>query len=324
VSALNSITLEDVKQFHAQFYTRENVVIGLGGAYQDQLLTRLLADLQRLPEGRPEKVPAPQPKPVRGRKVVLVEKPGESTAISFGYPIDVHRGSREFYALWLANSWLGEHRNQVSHLFQVIREARGMNYGDYSYIECFPSGGQLNMPPTGVGRRQQLFEVWIRPVPENRALFALRAGLREVEKLARHGLTAEQFEAQRKFLKKYSYQFATTTADRLGYALDDRFYQLDESHLARFREMMDQLTLEEVNNAIRKYIQPDNLTIAMVTAHAQDIKDALVSDAPTPIDYGQIEKPAAILEEDKEIERYPLRIRAAAVKIVPVDNMFAR
>jgi len=56
---------------------------------------------------------------------VLVEKPGESTAISFGYPMDLHRGSRDFYALWLANSWLGEHRNSVSHLYQVIREVAG-------------------------------------------------------------------------------------------------------------------------------------------------------------------------------------------------------
>jgi zinc protease len=199
-----------------------------------------------------------------------------------------------------------------------------MNYGDYSYIEAFPNGGQRTMPPTGVGRRRQLFELWVRPVPHERAIFALRAALREVEHLAKNGLTREQFEAQRAFLKKYSYQFATTTSDRLGYAIDDRFYDIPEGHLARFRTMMDELTLEEVNAAIRKHLRADDLVIAMVTADADALKQALVSDAPSPIDYGEIPKPEEVLRQDKEIERYPLGIRAENVVVVPVDEMFAR
>jgi zinc protease len=324
VAGLRAITLVDVKSFYAGQYSRENVVIGLGGAYEPGLLDRLVADLQRLPKARPETIPSPQPKPVQGRQVVLVEKPGRSTAISLGYPIDLHRGTREFYALWLANSWLGEHRNSASHLYQIIREARGMNYGDYSYIEAFPNSDSLSMPPTGVGRRQQIFEVWIRPVPEPQAVFVLRTALREAETLARNGLTQEQFEAQRTFLKKYSYQFATTTAERLGYAIDDRFYSIADGHLARFRKMMDQLTLAEVNAAIKKHLQVDNLVIAMVTGDAQAMKKALVSDVPSPISYGEIGKPAEVLEADKQIGRYPLRIAPENVRIVPVSEMFAR
>jgi zinc protease len=323
LAGLKAITLEDVRRFHSKYFTRDNVVIGLGGAYDERLPDQLLADLQRLPEGRPEPTPAPEPPAIAGRKVVLVQKPGDATAISLGYPIQLSRGAREFYALWVANSWLGEHRNSVGRLFQVIRDKRGMNYGDYSYIEAFPNGGQRTMPPTGVGRRQQLFEVWIRPVPHNRAVFGLRAALREVERLATHGLTREQFEAQRAFLRKYSYQFATTTSERLGYAIDDRFYDIAEGHLTRFRAMMDQLTLEEVNAAIRKHLRVDDLVIAMVTADAEGMKHALVSGAPSPIDYGEITKPDEILREDREIEQYPLQIRDEDVVIVPVADMFA-
>jgi zinc protease len=323
VAGLKAITPEDVTRFWAEHYTRGNVVIGLGGAYEESLRDRLLADLERLPEGATGTAPELKLVPIAGRQVVLVEKPGESTAISFGAPIDLHRGSKEFYALWLANSWLGEHRNSVSHLYQVIREARGMNYGDYSYIEAFPFGGYRSMPPTGVARRQQLFEVWIRPVPDNRAVFALRAALREVERLVADGFTQEQFETHRNFLKKYISQFAKTTAARLGYAVDDRFYGIEEGHLARFRRMLDALTLDDVNAAIRKYIQTENMVIAMVTADAAGMKQALVSGAPSPIDYGEIKKPAEILAEDKEIEAYPLRIGKANVAIIPVDEMFA-
>jgi len=324
VAGLKAITLEDVQKFYDTYYTRDNVTVALGGAYDDGVLDRLLADLQRLPEGTPETVAAPTPQPIQGRQVVLVEKPGESTAISFGYPIDLHRGSREYYALWLANSWLGEHRNSVSHLYQVIREARGMNYGDYSYIEVFPQGGRRSMPPTGVGRRQQIFEIWIRPVPEERAVFALRAGLRELDKLIATGLSQEEFDMQKKFLSKYVAQFATTTSQRLGYAVDDRFYGIEDGHLNRFRETIADLTRDEVNAAIRKYLQSEDMVIAMVTENAEAMKKTLVDGKPTPIDYGELAKPKDVMKEDKEIERYDLNIKASNVRIVPVDEMFAK
>lgn len=324
VDSLKALTIEDVRAFWEANYTKDNMVIGLGGAYPDSLLARIQADFQRLPAGKPEPVPAPNPLTHSGRQVMIAKKPGPSTAISFGFPIDVHRGEREFYALWLASSWLGEHRNQVGRLFQKIREVRGMNYGNYSYIEAFPNGGSRQMPPTGVGRRSQIFEVWVRPVPEENAIFALRAALHEVDLLAKNGLTREQFEFHRNFLKKYSLQFATTTGERLGYAMDDRFYGLEESHLARCRRMMDSLTYEEVQAVIKKHVQADNLHIALVTEHAEAMRDALVSDAPTPLDYGDLEKSQAVLDEDKQIEKFPLKISAERVSIVPVDELFVK
>jgi len=325
VESLKAITLADVRDFWTAHFTAQNAVIGLGGSYGEALPARLLADLARLPAGTPAQTPAPQPAPLSGRHVTIVEKPGQATAISFGAPIDVRRGSREWYALAVANSWLGEHRNSSSHLYQVIREARGMNYGDYSYIEAYPNGGQRSMPPTGVGRRQQLFEVWIRPVQEDRTVFALRAGLREVERLNREGLTQEQLDFTRKFLKSYTLHYAETTEERLGYALDDRYYGLPEpGHLETYRQTLDTLTLDEVNAAIRRSMQADNLHIAIVTEHAEDLASKLASDAPSPLDYGDIPKPAEVLEEDAVIQSWPLKIPAANIRIVPVDEMFQR
>ena len=90
--------------------------------------------------------------------------------------------------------------------------------------------------------------------------------LRELKALVDHGLTREQFELSRTFLKKYSLHFAETTFARLGYAMDDRFYGIDgDGHLARFRKMMDELTLDDVNAAIKRHLQYRNLKIAIVT-----------------------------------------------------------
>jgi zinc protease len=206
----------------------------------------------------------------------------------------------------------------------VIREARGMNYGDYSYIEIFPEGGRREFPPTGVPRRAQLFEVWVRPVPNAQAQFALRAAIREVEKLAAAGLSEEEFKLTRDFVTKYSLHFAETTFDRLGYALDDRFYGVGApGDLAAFRDIVPTLTRDEVNAAIRKYIKPTAMVIAIVSEDADKLAEALTSDAPSPITYAT-PKPPEVLEEDKAIQAYPLHITRDAIRIVPVEQMFAK
>src|SRR6185436_2137084 len=134
------------------------------------------------------------------------------------------------------------------------------------------------------------FEVWIRPVPRDQALFALRAALREVELLSKNGMTREQFEATKSFLSKYSLHFAETTADRLGYALDDRYFGVEEGHLALFRKMMKEITFEEVNAAVKKYLQVDNIAIAIVSDHAVELRDAILADQPSPMSYGDNQK----------------------------------
>ncbi len=259
---------------------------------------------------------------IEGREVLLVSKPGADASISFGFPIDVSRGERDFYALWVANSWLGEHRNQSSHLFEVIREVRGLNYGDYSYIEAYPEGGRRTKPPVNVARHKQIFEVWIRTLPNHQALFALRAAIRELENLVDNGLTEEEFELTRSFLNKYILHFAVTTSQRLGYAMDDRFYGIGgEGHLARFREVLGELTLEEVNAAIREHLQYENLKIAIVTGDAEGLREALAADAPSPIEYAQ-EMPEEVLAEDEEISTLPLGITEDRIYTVPVESIF--
>ena len=323
VQAVKSITLDDVRAFYTKHYTRENVVIGIGGGYDAALLKKLQADLGTLPAGAPEAAPVPQPKPIDGFSVAIVEKKAPATAISMGFPINVLRGGKEWYALAVANSWLGEHRNSSSHLYQVIREERGLNYGDYSYIEHYPRGGQLMRPPQNAARRRQIFEIWIRPVPNETRVFALRAALREFKHLVERGMTQEQFEQQRAFLRKYVLHYAPTTSERLGYALDDRFYGISGSHLELYRKMLDQLTLADVNGAIRKHWQFGNMQIAMITADAAGLKEALVRNLSSPITY-KTPKPATVLAEDKEIEVFPLPVKPEQITVMEVEKVFEK
>ena len=321
ISGLDKITLNDVKEFYTKYFNKNNFVLGIGGDIDDKLVQRVWEKLNQLPAGVENNFKDfPTPK-ISGKNVTIIEKKASATAISIGFPVSFLRGSRDWYALAIANSYLGEHRNSSSHLYQVIREQRGLNYGDYSYIENFPNGGRLQLPPQNVARNKQIFEIWIRPVPNETRHFSLRAALRELKILVDNGLTKDQFELTRKFLKNYVLNFATTTNERVAYALDDKFYNISPGHLQNFREMMDELTLEAVNAAIKKHLQYDNMEIAFITQDANGLKDALVKDTVSPISYST-PKSMEILEEDKSIISFPVKIKAENIKIKKVEELF--
>jgi zinc protease len=323
VKAASSITVDDVKNFYNQQFTQKNMIIGIAGNYPDSLVTQIKKDFGSMPAGSQanaaQKIPAP--KQISGIHTVLIEKDTPATAISFGFPINVNRSSEDFYPLLIMNAWLGQHRNSFAHLYQVMREARGLNYGDYSYIEWFAAGGRTMLPFPNFARQQQIFEIWIRPVQNQNRHFALRQAVRELQKLIDNGMTPIEFETSRNFLLNYNVNLAQSNSDQIGYALDDRFYGLDKPYLEKIKSRLSTIKLEEVNAAIKKHLNAKNMIIVAITKDAAAFKDSLNQNKPSPITY-ESPKPASVLEEDKEIINYSINIPAENIPIIPVDQLF--
>lgn len=154
---IGRLTIEDVRKFYSDYYTINNITIGLSVGHPDSFAEKLSNDLQVLPLGERVTLAVPPAQAHDGARAVIAEKETPAVAVSFGFPIDLKRGDRDWVALWLARSYFGEHRSSNSYLFQRIRETRGMNYGDYAYIEYFPNGMFQTRPETGLGRQQQIF-----------------------------------------------------------------------------------------------------------------------------------------------------------------------
>jgi zinc protease len=322
VAGIDAVTLDDVKAFVRTWYTRANVTIGLGGDAPPGLLPRLQAELGKLPQGAKPPATEVAGRRPKGYEVEIVEKDTRGTAVSFGHPISVRRGDPDFVALWLARTWLGEHRSSSSHLYQRIREARGMNYGDYAYVEAFPRGMFQFFPDPNLGRRAQLFEVWIRPVVPKNAHMAIRVALFELRRLVEEGLTQEEFEATREYLAKNVFVMTAKQDQRVGYALDSRWYGIPE--FTRYmRDELAKLTCEQVNAAVKRHLSATDLSFVVVAKDAKALADALVSDGPSTVAY-ESEKPAPLLEEDRRIGALKLGIRPDAVRITKIEDVFAK
>jgi zinc protease len=206
-------------------------------------------------------------------------------------------------------------------LYQRIRELRGMNYGDYAYVEAFPRGMFQFFPNPNLGRKAQLFEIWIRPVAPENGHFALRIALSELDKALSQGMSKEQFEITRGYLMKNVFVMTSTQDQQLGYALDSQWYGTPE-FTKLMRDGLSRLTVDDVNAAMRKHLSARNLSVVMITKDAAGLKEKLVSDAPSPIKYDG-NKPQAVLDEDQVIGNLKLNIRPEAVKITPAAQVFA-
>jgi zinc protease len=320
VEGLKSITLDDVKRFYQEHYTQANLMLGVAGGYPSDYVARLAKDLSALPAGQKGRAPLPPAPKVQGHDFTLVEKQTGSVGINFGYPLPITRADADYYPLMVANSFLGEHRTFNGRLMNELRGDRGLNYGDYSYIEYLDNAPFVSTPPPNAPRREQYFSVWIRPVVPTDAQFALRAGLYEVQRLRDQGMTEADFNITRDFVLNYSKLWAQSLEDRLGYAMDSKFYGMPY-YIDEIQSRLPKLTVADVNAAIKKYLSTDNYEAVMVTSNAQQLKDTLQKDEPSPKSYtSQVD--AKVTEGDKII--VPLKVAPTKIDVVPVAEVFQK
>ena len=321
LSDLEQITLEDVKAFYAEQLTQAKLHLGITGAMPSDLKAQLMTDLTVLPVGDEKRLTIAKAPTLKGHHATIVEKNAQSTAVSFGFPIDTIRNDKDWAALWLVRSYFGEHRSSNSYLYQQIRQARGMNYGDYSYIEYFPRGMFQTKPDANLGRSSQIFQVWLRPLRSNNdAHFATRAALYELDKLIANGMSEKDFQATRNYLTNYAPQLVASQDQQLGYALDSEFYQTDE-FVKYVREQFAKLTLADVNRVIKENLQTDDIHYVFISGDGEDMKKRLLSEQVSPLKYNS-EKPAELLATDKIIESYKLTLPTKNVEVIAVDSVF--
>ncbi|MBE0610708.1 MAG: insulinase family protein, partial [Dehalococcoidia bacterium] len=321
VAGIASITLDDVRGFVARQYTRANLVLGTAGNLPENALAAIKHGVEILPEGAKQPRPAIAPREVAGLNIEIVKKETRSVAVSLGHPIGVRRGHPDFVALWLARAWLGEHRASNGQLYHRIREVRGMNYGDYAYIEAFPRGMYQFFPDANLGRRAQIFEVWLRPLRPEQAVFALKLALHELRNLVQDGISEEDFETTREYLAKNVFVMTKTQDQQLGYALDSDWYGTPE-FTKYIRDELAKLTAERVNDVVRRHLSWHNLQVVMIAANPEGLRDALLSNEASVIAYDG-EKPDELLAEDRIVGAHDLGLAPDRIRVTNVDVVFA-
>jgi zinc protease len=245
----------------------------------------------------------------------------------------VNRAHPDYWPLYIANVFLGTHRDSFGRLYTYLREERGYNYGDYSYIEYLVGRPQFLFPPPATPRDQQYFSIWIRPVGHQYVHFITKAFTYELDRLVRDGLTSEEVAEAKIKARTLYLNFAESKDRQLGYRLDDLYYGMsDRGYLTTMLRNVDAVTREQVNAAVERHLQTANMKFLIVTHvdQAQRLATDIAANAhvvsktqaeynlPDPVPPDKQD----ILRRDAEWKAYPLTIPRDRITIVPVEQMF--
>lgn len=338
---LCAVTRDDILAFYRARYRQNAIILGLGSA-DATLKDRALGALRGLEAdaGAQTQANAPGP-PVRPEALIITMPGAIASGIHAGFPLTLGRRHPDFWPLYVANVWFGAHRDGFSHLYEVIREERGYNYGDYSYIEHFEGRPYLLFPPFNTPRRHQYFSIWVRPVAHRFAPHLARAITWELEQFARRGLTPEQCALAKNKAKALYLSLAETTERLLASRLDDAFYGLDPGYLPSYLKSVEAVSCERINAAIKTHLLGRPLKYVVVTSpeEAPKLAKALSDPAPAwgkgPADYqiDALEKDGVktylvtepkleLLRRDAAWAHHPLDLAPSAVRVVPAQMMF--
>jgi len=285
VEGLKAVTRQNVLAFYRTYYVPENIVVALNTNDEHfvALVREALENIGKNIKAKELKRQTPDPpRRISGRHLAIVIQPGTiASGIHAGFPIRLTRSDPDYWALFVANVFFGTHRDSFGRLYGDIRQARGYNYGDYSYIEWFNFRPFNLFPPPNTPRRYQYFSIWVRPVAHQYAHHILKAINWELEKFIHEGMTPDECQLAKNKAKVLYLNLAETGSRLLAYKLDDEFYGMStDGYLDEYVQAIDRLTPDEINSAIRKHLQAENMKYVIVTNEewAQRLKEDIAKN----------------------------------------------
>jgi zinc protease len=320
LSAIKGFTKDDALNFYNTHFVKNNLVIGLAGDIDQSLVDKVRKDFSGLKEGQavhPERVA----QPLKGRKLFLVEKEGrDQTQLCFGHPLSFNRKDEKiFFPLYVANTYFGKHREQFGVLFRTVRTAHGLSYGAYSYIEYFQQAGWSNLASPNTPRHDQYFSIWTYPKKVN-GKFAMKLVLKDLTDLVENGVPEKELERYKSFeINHFPFEIETPQR-KLGQLIDEEFYG-NHGFVDNFERKMKDVTSAQVNQALKKYIFPEDLIIVAIVSNAEDFKKELLSDK-TVIEYPSGAEGALLKEEDEKIKAFDLKIKPEDITIIKASELF--
>jgi len=318
-SSVNSLTRQDALEFYHKHFLQNNILLGLAGDFDDQLVQRLREDVSALNVGQVPEIEG-EIQPIAGRKVLLIEKERRAqTQFRIGHPFDLTRHSPDYIPMLVANAHLGKHRESIGRLYKTVRMDRGLCYGAYSYIEHFEQFGWGKLASPNCPRKAQYFSMWTYPKSVN-AKFAMKLCLKEMTDLATNGIPEDKLKFMKSF-EKNQFPFQIETPQRqLAHMMAEQYYGT-YGFVDHFESDVERVTKEKVDRAAHMYLSPDNVAIVALVSDGEEFIKEILSDQTT-LEYPSQADPTMLREEDDQIKAFDLKLTEDDFEIVKASELF--
>ncbi len=244
--SLKKIRKQDIIKHYLGWYRPNNSTLAVVGSLSDAFEKKVVETFKAWPQRKIKKIEDKKLDDFQDFKMKLITKSGlAQTQIRIGQ-LGVQRQNEDFLKLRIANEIFGG--GFASRLNQKIRDDLGLTYSIGSSVDARFDRGIFTVSTftknDSVGK-------------------TIDETLKLIENFVTNGVDQNELQAAKNLLIG-QFPRAVETADRLAsnYLYLD-FYGVPRSYLVNFNKNVEKVTLEEINNVIRKYYSPKNLRIVI-------------------------------------------------------------
>ncbi|MCX7604898.1 MAG: insulinase family protein [Bryobacteraceae bacterium] len=248
-SSVSRMNREEILKHFRRMATGKNLIFIAAGDFDPQqfapLARRILTEIpagETLPAAQPPALRFPQP------RLLLVDKPDATqTYFRIGMP-GIDRRHPDRIALLVVNTLFGG--RFTSMLNDALRVNAGLTYGANSLLDQDRLPGAIAINSY---------------TPTATTVQAIDLALEVLQRLLRDGITQEQLDSARAYIKGNFPTERLETADQLCALLADlELNGLDRSDVDTFFQKLDALTAAQVNAVLRRHFTADNLQFCLV------------------------------------------------------------
>jgi zinc protease len=249
-STIKALDREQLVAFHAAHYRPDQslmIVVGdVKAADVVDELNTVFGGWKATSEGAARGTTLPPVAQVKGRRLVVVDRPGAAQTVIRIARLGVARKTPDYYPLTVLNTILGG--SFTSRLNQNLREEHGYTYGARSVFEM---------------RRQPGPFYAAANVQTDKTGPALREFFKELQAI-RQPLTPAELAKAKNYLA-YGYPADFQTVGQVAAKLEGLWtYGLSESSLSEFVPRIQQVTSADVRRVAETYVVPEDMVIVMV------------------------------------------------------------
>jgi zinc protease len=248
LETIPSISRADIVDFQRNLGPRGAIVVVVGAVKAEEAVEQvreIFGDWQN--PAQPEIPFAPPAPALAGVQERFVPIPGKSQSdVVLGYP-GPRRNAPDYQAARMANSILGVF-GLFGRLGDSVREQQGLAYYSYSRL----SGG--------LGPGPWRINAGVAPQNVERAVESIRA---EIRRIVEEPVLPEELSDNQSFFKGQLLLGLETNEGVAGSILSMELYQLGLDYLLNYTEMIDSITIADVQAAAQAYLNPDAYALAV-------------------------------------------------------------
>jgi len=271
--SLARITREDVTKFYDTYYAPSNTILAVAGDFDSAEMEKWLTD--KFGGWADKKAPAiklPEPAPVSGKKLLLVDKPDATQTFYQIGNIGIARTNPDRVYISVINTLFGG--RFTSMLNDALRISSGLTYGARSSFDERKVAGPFAI------------STYTRNATTEKAIDLT---LNILKRLHEKGVTEADLKSAKNYIKGQFPPRIETSDQQANLLAQLEFYGLDIRDINEYYGRIDAMTLADAERVIKQYFPLDNLVFVLV-GKASEI-EAVAKKYATKFDTKSINQP---------------------------------